>query len=406
MSDLINRFKTYIAPSEYRSEHFTLIRSNLLEMILSKSVGVIALALLLFGVDSWQRKHFIQIGIYILIYAVYVWVACSKQMPYHWRAALLIIILFIYGIEEFYWNGVSGDGRMVMLTLTGLSVLFLGLRPGLFCLALSFISQVILGFGMPLGWIPLPDRSDISYSASLIDWQTGNTIYLACAGALLFCIVMINERLEGSLQKQRKLTEELEKERNSLQARVEERTSDMQREIAERIQTEEDLRKSERQLRYLSIHDVLTGLYNRAHFEDELMRLTQTEFYPISVIMADVDYLKLINDQNGHAAGDRILQAAAKVLKAALRKQDIIARIGGDEFVILLPNTDEREVGEILQRVKSSILEYSLKEHYAAPLSISLGSATVNQNGFLQEALHTADCIMYSHKNSRRLGKA
>jgi diguanylate cyclase (GGDEF)-like protein len=406
MFDLINRFETYIAPSDYRSEHFTSIRSNLLEQILSKSVAVVTLAILLFGVESWQRKHFIQIGIYILIYAAYVWVAWSKQMAYHWRATLLIIILFIYAIEEFYWSGVSGDGRIVMLTLTGLSVLFLGLRPGLFCLALSFISQVILGFGIPLRWIPLPDRMDVSYSANLIDWQTGNIIFLACAGALLFCSVIINEKLEGSLQKQRKLTEELEKERNNLQARVEERTADMQREIAERIQTEEELRKSEQQLRFLSIHDALTGLYNRAYFEDELIKFTQAEFYPISVIMADVDYLKLINDQNGHAAGDRILQAAAEVLKASLRKQDMIARIGGDEFVILLPNTDEREVSEILQRVKASILEHPLKERYAAPLSISLGSATVNQNSILQEALHTADSIMYSHKKRRRPGKA
>jgi len=406
MPDLVRRFNTFVEVSDFRSERFILIRARLLNLILTRSIWVVSLAILVFGVDSWQRGRLIQVAVYILIFILYVVITFHRKMVYHRRAALLIFVLFLYGTGEFLWNGISGDGRMVMITLSGLSVMFLGLRPGLFCFGVSFLTQVIIGVGMPLGWIMLPERTDVSYSASLVDWQTGNIMFLACGGALLLCIVLIFEKLEKSLDSQRNLTEALEIERSSLQQRIVERTADLQREISERIQTEDDLRKSERQLRFLSTPDALTGLYNRAYFEEELTRISQVDAFPVTVIMADVDHLKQINDQNGHAAGDRILQATAEVLRSAFRKQDVIARIGGDEFVILLPQTGEEGVSEILRRVKTSLLEHPLQEEYAAPFNISLGSATAGDASLLHGALHVADLFMYEQKQNGRNGKA
>jgi len=131
----------------------------------------------------------------------------------------------------------------------------------------------------------------------------------------------------------------------------------------------------EEKLRYMSLHDALTGLYNRMYFEEEINRLEGGRNYPVSIISADLDGLKLINDTMGHEKGDEMLQAAAKVLVQSLRKSDIIARTGGDEFSIILPNTDEEVLEGIIVRIKGKIKLYNQK-HSQLPLSISLGAAT------------------------------
>ncbi|MDD5369776.1 MAG: diguanylate cyclase, partial [Anaerolineaceae bacterium] len=97
-----------------------------------------------------------------------------------------------------------------------------------------------------------------------------------------------------------------------------------------------DRKKVEDELRYLSTHDRLTGIYNRGYFEEELARLDHGRQFPVSVLMADVDGLKETNDTHGHQAGDELLRQTAEVLKSAFRAQDVVARIGGDEFGILL----------------------------------------------------------------------
>lgn len=101
------------------------------------------------------------------------------------------------------------------------------------------------------------------------------------------------------------------------------------KDITERKQMEEDLLR-------LSTHDILTGLYNRNFYEVELERLQISRLYPISIVIADMDDLKSVNDHFGHSAGDILLQRVANYLHQAFRAEDIIARIGGDEFAVLL----------------------------------------------------------------------
>lgn len=116
--------------------------------------------------------------------------------------------------------------------------------------------------------------------------------------------------------------------------------------------TEKKLRQDE--VLYISYHDSLTGLFNRRFFDEELLRSDREENLPISIIIIDINRLKLINDAFGHRQGDKLLQRVAEALKGSCRKEDILARWGGDEFIVLLPKTTQKEAQEVINRMKSS----------------------------------------------------
>ncbi len=170
------------------------------------------------------------------------------------------------------------------------------------------------------------------------------------------------------------------------------------RDMSERKQADE-------RLRYLSTHDTLTGLYNRAFFEAEIKRLERGRLFPVSIVMADVDGLKLINDQRGHHAGDRLLKQTAQLLREAFRTEDIVARIGGDEFAALLPQTDMAAAAVCLQRVRARTAAHNAV-HAAATLSISLGMATTDAGQDIAVTLRQADEDMYEDKRTRQAGSA
>lgn len=163
------------------------------------------------------------------------------------------------------------------------------------------------------------------------------------------------------------------------------------RDISERVRFEE-------QLKYLSLHDQLTGLYNRAFLEAELGRLSGGRQYPISIICADLDGLKLINDTMGHDAGDRMLTATAALLRQSLRGSDILARVGGDEFTVILPRTNESGAEKIARRIRQKVDHYNL-HHNEMPLGLSLGVATARSAATaLSDVYKQADNLMYQDK--------
>ena len=159
-------------------------------------------------------------------------------------------------------------------------------------------------------------------------------------------------------------------------------------------------KRSETKLRYLSTHDMLTGIYNRAYFDEELDRLKRGRKFPVSIVMADVDRLKETNDQSGHAAGDELLKYAAEVFRGAFRVDDVAARIGGDEFAALLPNTDEAALVEAMERLQQA-LALSNAGDPRTPLSLSIGAATAHSGEELTAAWRTADQRMYRQKKER-----
>ncbi len=157
-------------------------------------------------------------------------------------------------------------------------------------------------------------------------------------------------------------------------------------------------KKYEEKLRQLSLHDQMTGTYNRTYFEEELRRLEGGRDYPITIITADLDGLKLINDTMGHWQGDELFKTCAQVLKKPLRSSDILARVGGDEFAAILPRTDEKTGAKIIGRINTA-LEKNNEKHPALPLSVSLGAATaVSSEHPLEEVFKKSDSLMYRDK--------
>ena len=153
-------------------------------------------------------------------------------------------------------------------------------------------------------------------------------------------------------------------------------------------------KKSEDYLRYLGTHDVMTGLYNRAFFEEEVLKLSESDD-DISFIMADLDGLKQVNDTLGHPAGDNIIRRAAEVLKAAFDQDEIVARIGGDEFVAILHSQQAPQ--EVIERIRSLIL-LNNKFYQGPELRLALGSATRQKNEPLEKTFTRADEAMYTDK--------
>lgn len=152
------------------------------------------------------------------------------------------------------------------------------------------------------------------------------------------------------------------------------------------------------ELEHTSTHDSLSGLYNRAYFDSELERLSRGRTVPISVVVADIDGLKKCNDAIGHAAGDALIKATAQILLGSFRSEDIVARIGGDEFAVLLPGVDTEQVQMALERVRSFEANAELPSHLACPFSISLGHTTSKTPEGLLEAFRQADQRMYIEK--------
>lgn len=134
----------------------------------------------------------------------------------------------------------------------------------------------------------------------------------------------------------------------------------------------EERKKTEREVLYLSYHDQLTGLYNRRFYEEELQRMNFRSNMPLTLVIADINGLKLTNDVFGHFAGDDLLKKFTSILNRELRAEDIAARIGGDEFVLLLPNMDWEGAETLVDRIKERISQ-SKSDH--AILSVSFGWA-------------------------------
>jgi diguanylate cyclase (GGDEF)-like protein/PAS domain S-box-containing protein len=155
-------------------------------------------------------------------------------------------------------------------------------------------------------------------------------------------------------------------------------------------------KERQKRIEYLSYHDQLTELYNRRFFEEELRRLDVERNYPLSIVYADVNGLKVVNDAFGHESGDQLLKLVAAAMKTACRADDIIARIGGDEFLILLPKTDALQAMQIIERIKVGI---GIVRFNGMSASVSFGVDTKTKaTQSTSEVMNSAERNMYQAK--------
>ncbi len=158
-------------------------------------------------------------------------------------------------------------------------------------------------------------------------------------------------------------------------------------------------KRAEAYLEFLGKHDPLTKLRNRAFFIDEINRLERKGPWPVTVIVADLNGLKSANDNGGHAAGDGLLRRAGEVLSKAVEKPACAARIGGDEFVLLLPGTDERGGEQLLERLQT-LIGLNNQFYGGAPLSFAFGMALCVSGDRLEATVQQADRAMYVAKKA------
>lgn len=198
-----------------------------------------------------------------------------------------------------------------------------------------------------------------------------------------------------------RLEEAQEDERLAMEKRILQINAELEHKVRERTA---ELEKANEGLRHLSRHDVLTGLANRMaaneHLHSEFMRMKRTGS-TYAVLMLDVDYFKRINDSYGHEAGDHVLKRVAKTLNHCLRESDFVARFGGEEFIVLLPDTNLPSAAQVAEKIRRAV-EASV-DPIAGHISISIGVAVSSpENHDESAAVNLADDRLYAAKNAGR----
>ena len=160
------------------------------------------------------------------------------------------------------------------------------------------------------------------------------------------------------------------------------------------------------ELERLAMLDPLTGAGNRRHLDDRAAREIddqQRSAQPIGVVLIDLDHFKQVNDRWGHPAGDQVLQQVVRIAKAELRTSDFLARIGGEEFVILLPGESVRTAADVAERVRRAIENHPIDvSGLSIPVTASFGVTTMGVDNLLESALERADRALYAAKHGGR----
>ena len=177
--------------------------------------------------------------------------------------------------------------------------------------------------------------------------------------------------------------------------------------IIRQKRVERDLKQAVEKLERMALVDYLTNLHNRRYLIDQLHKKSEEakrHRTPLSIVMIDLDHFKHVNDDHGHATGDRVLYLAARIIEANVRTYDVAARFGGEEFCLILPGTDLRDAMEVAERVRNTMetTPVSLPHDEPVRFTASLGVAELYHDETPEQALARADAALYSAKRNGR----
>jgi diguanylate cyclase (GGDEF)-like protein len=294
--------------------------------------------------------------------------------------ALLVISLPLYAREHLNASGfLTGFSILVIVTLAaskgqGIHDMAIMAYPVIILIASLIMNRlgIILLFLLSIvaiGWLVYGEASSLFIPLPLLRPTLPD--FLIMAGVLILAVLIVHSQARIMRNNLKKAHQEIDRGKHM-----------------------------EEQLRFMGTHDILTGVYNRQFFDEELYRLEKSRSYPISVIVADLDNLKETNDTLGHNIGDELLKRTSVALRVAFRAGDILARIGGDEFAVLLPSTDEGSVQALLCRIQARI-DQGNSTHPDLQVQLSFGAATAEKSD-LPGAFSEADQRMYEAKSGHK----
>ena len=257
--------------------------------------------------------------------------------------------------------------------------------------------------------ITRPIRVFVARSGEIASGVLGGTVEVKTGDELEELAQAFNtmtERLQASRLETEEAMGRLEEARGQLEVRVADRTASLtetneklQKEVEERTRAEEALAKA-------AMTDFLTGLANRPALlqllEHEVERVMRSH-RPFSLVLADLDHFKKVNDSLGHEAGDRVLVEVARLLREGLRRQDVIARWGGDELLIFLPETASDGAEQLAQRLRVAVAATPLPfDGSMIAVTLSMGVSTLAQGMSITECVRQADVALYRAKSEGR----
>jgi diguanylate cyclase (GGDEF)-like protein len=215
----------------------------------------------------------------------------------------------------------------------------------------------------------------------------------------------LGEQVAGALADARAF-EDLENYRRHLEERVAERTEELEKANAEKERLIEMLRERSQKLERESQEDALTGVANRRCFMQRLAAEIDVALAvgrPLSIAIADLDHFKVVNDELGHPVGDRALRESAKLMRRHSRHSDLVARIGGEEFALILPAMTRDDAIEFCESLRAGVAGHEWRAlHPELGITISIGVAQWDGSAELEELVQAADSQLYRAKRAGR----
>lgn len=328
----------------------------------------------------WVMSIHIAGTIALVILAIY-----RHSIPFHIRAGFIVLLLTIVGLTGLIKFGLISGATPTLVVAPILATFFFGTRLGLLQLAITIISMSFIAKGFVNGTIRYHfDITDIALLPST--WITYILVALGSIGTVVAATIMMRDHLLNSLVTARNNARNLEQK------------------VAERTH---ELEQAKTAAEALARTDPMTGLNNRrAFFEyaDIIDNQSRRYQHPYVFIMLDIDHFKLINDKWGHDAGDITIKSVGKMIQENLRDTDILGRIGGEEFAVILPETGTDGALHLAERIRHKIEEMEIDTPKGiVNVTTSLGlSFFDNTENTLEEMMANADSALYQAKNTGR----